>query len=324
MLERSRPRLVNLGIIGLGGRWESDFQPALEKLRDRVAIRVIQDCVLQRADTASKHYQSVASSGVMSVLSRCDIDAVLVLDSGWYQSGLLAMLGRTEKPAFLPIELLALAHQEFAPHNDLVAIHENARETGRAVFPELTERYSPATWRLQELTATKLGAIKGLDVVHHGGLEHDDLTASIDWCCHLFGCLPTAVMVQPYTSDQIDREVKLMFETQEATLKQARIRFLGKDIDRSMESVQSLETSTRTVTCDKGRATLTGPTQIFWECQTTEKFEDLSAERTNVEVMLDHFCRRVSGGLIPVPDLGDVLNAWQVAKTAMTKLRTKS
>jgi len=34
--------------------------------------------------------------------------------------------------------------------------------------------------------------------------------------------------------------------------------------------------------------------------------ESLTADRSEVEVMIDHFCRRLAGGLIPVADISDV------------------
>ncbi len=37
--------------------------------------------------------------------------------------------------------------------------------------------------------------------------------------------------------------------------------------------------------------------------------EGLATERTETEVLLDHFCRRAVGGLIPVPSLEDFLRA---------------
>jgi len=40
--------------------------------------------------------------------------------------------------------------------------------------------------------------------------------------------------------------------------------------------------------------------------------ESLDAERNETEVMLDHFSRRIVGGLIPIPTLDDVLRAIDV------------
>jgi hypothetical protein len=41
--------------------------------------------------------------------------------------------------------------------------------------------------------------------------------------------------------------------------------------------------------------------------------ESLTTDRTDVEVMLDHFTRRVLGGLIPVPTLEDVQRARELS-----------
>jgi hypothetical protein len=41
----------------------------------------------------------------------------------------------------------------------------------------------------------------------------------------------------------------------------------------------------------------------------------LSHDRPEVEVMLDHFCRRVVGGLIPVADLLDICRSLHLVRS---------
>ena len=43
-----------------------------------------------------------------------------------------------------------------------------------------------------------------------------------------------------------------------------------------------------------------------WEVGGERVVESLTSDRTDLEVMLDHFSRRVLGSLIPVPTLDDV------------------
>jgi hypothetical protein len=39
--------------------------------------------------------------------------------------------------------------------------------------------------------------------------------------------------------------------------------------------------------------------------------------------MLDHFCRRVVGGLIPVPDIGDICRGLEVVRAARQSLEMR-
>ena len=68
-------------------------------------------------------------------------------------------------------------------------------------------------------------------------------------------------------------------------------------------------------------AVLEGPQEMMWhpgggESAGERIVESLAADRPDVEVMLDHFCRRVVGGLIPVPTLDDLCRAFQLVDTA--------
>jgi hypothetical protein len=56
---------------------------------------------------------------------------------------------------------------------------------------------------------------------------------------------------------------------------------------------------------------------VTWESSKEKARESLISDRPAVEVMLDHFTRRVVGGLIPVPTLEDLCRAFQLAETAM-------
>jgi hypothetical protein len=61
--------------------------------------------------------------------------------------------------------------------------------------------------------------------------------------------------------------------------------------------------------CERGQARLLGPTSIEWTVDGRPQSETLTTERSETEVLLDHFCRRAVGGLIPVPSLEDLMRA---------------
>ena len=63
------------------------------------------------------------------------------------------------------------------------------------------------------------------------------------------------------------------------------------------------------VRCLRGEALLEPPDRITWEAAGVRETELLTGDRPDLDVMLDHFTRRVVGGLIPVPTLQDVQRA---------------
>jgi hypothetical protein len=74
------------------------------------------------------------------------------------------------------------------------------------------------------------------------------------------------------------------------------------------------------IVCIRGRAKFSDPQQLSWTSGGEERVESLASERSEVEVMLDHFCRRVVGGLIPVADLADICGHLRLIESAERSL----
>ena len=70
------------------------------------------------------------------------------------------------------------------------------------------------------------------------------------------------------------------------------------------------------VHCEEGVARIDGNSDIMWQHAETQAVESLAADRPDVEVMLDHFCRRAVGGLIPVADLRDIYDSLNTLSAA--------
>jgi hypothetical protein len=70
--------------------------------------------------------------------------------------------------------------------------------------------------------------------------------------------------------------------------------------------------------CERGTAEMASETQIRWQSNSLDPVEEtLASERTKEEIMLDIFCRRVVGGLIPVADLNDILKPLQLLRSCL-------
>ena len=67
--------------------------------------------------------------------------------------------------------------------------------------------------------------------------------------------------------------------------------------------------------CEAGSAELSSTSQISWQLNSAEPtHETLHADRSEEEIMLDIFCRRVVGGLVPVADMSDIIRPIQLLR----------
>src|SRR5438132_555491 len=95
---------LRIGIIGLGRRWRR-YRPALRAWRGQFAIQAVCDAVHERALRAAQRLHCAATSGIIEMLERKDIDAVLFLDAAWHGLWPLGAACRFGKPVFCGVPL---------------------------------------------------------------------------------------------------------------------------------------------------------------------------------------------------------------------------
>jgi hypothetical protein len=76
--------MLQVGLIGLGPEWSRRFRPALERLRKRIAVRSVYATVGIQAEQAAAELDCDAAPGLVALMEREDIRAVLVLESDWH------------------------------------------------------------------------------------------------------------------------------------------------------------------------------------------------------------------------------------------------
>jgi predicted dehydrogenase len=319
--------MLNVGLIGLGPEWDRRYFPALIRLRHRLRVRSVYAPVITHAEQVSAELDCDVAPGLVALMDRDDVRALLVLDAAWYAGIPARFACQAGKPAFLAGRLmhrLPMAEE----------LMQRAAETGVTLMPDFSHRYMPGTSRLRELVASRLG--RPLEMVVDaaavrmapGGDEslpvsgRDVLAAAIDWCTNLVGTAPAIVRAAPLSGAQSNSlsEVHIEFRRPAAGGDAARatIRLL-EDITESVSDTEGTAISlSARVNCTNGIACLEGPRQVTWEHKGERLVETLVADRASVEVMLDHFTRRVVGGLIPVPTLEDLCRAYQLADTVLT------
>ena len=74
------------------------------------------------------------------------------------------------------------------------------------------------------------------------------------------------------------------------------------------------------ISCERGWAEIRSASEVTWQSgdQPVES-EKLTADRSERDIMLDLFCRRVAGGLVPVPDFHDVSHALRIIEQAVSR-----
>jgi predicted dehydrogenase len=312
----SRHRQLSLGIVGPGGDWDAMYRPALERLGARSAITALAGSAWRPTNELARGL-SARHAGSIRELLRLECDGVLVLDPGCFRLFPLRTAIEHRRSVYLVLP------ETFDPAR-LAEHHEQARAAGVLVVPELRLRYTPATLRLRELLATQLGPALTVEIraVSAGIAPTERVERElIDWCRTVLGSVPHTVAGGDCVESKGPpcRTITLSFDASGQRSDRITVRIVlpvspaVDQRDTRASDAWPLEFSIR---CRQGEARLEDASQLRWREGGREQVESLSTERTAVSVAIDHFARRLAGGLIPVPDLSDVLLAARIASLA--------
>ncbi len=316
--------MVPVGVVGLSPAWDARYRPALQSLRARIAVRAVYDPVLSRADQAASELGAQAVDGMRVLARRDDIRALLVFDTGWAGTEALHLLCAAGRPMFVGGALTA-------DEGALKTLGEASVACGAMIMPELGQRYTPATCRLRELMATRLGRPMQIQIEASapavprdgqplGRHPWDEFVSRLaDWCCYVVPTPPSEVAVHTQNGSGSEA-IRFSF---------ARPRSGGESpfVDVTLRTEQAVPADEALppiyrVRCERGEAEVRSSHRIIWRTDRDEADESLASERSDLQVMLDHFCRRVVGGLIPVADLGDLRRSHRLARAASESMRT--
>lgn len=320
---------IRVAIIGLSDSWSRRYRPALRALQDRFEVRGIYAPVGLLADKAARSFRVPASRSFQQLIHRTDVDAVLILASDWF--GPLPLLAACEagKAVYSAVPL----EWDSAGAADLC---QRVDRSGIAFMTEFLRRHAPATQRLKELIATRLGPPQLLFCHHRASGRRGRrrnrnharppssthrLSELVDWCCYVVGQPPTSVWG---TSCQLNaggqehfRALSLEFPpgpTGSRALAQIRC---GNYLPPQWTTARSFRPPPQLeVRCQRGIAYLDLPASLVWFDEVGQHQEALEDERPVGEQLLMLFHRAVTSLVRKRSDLEDAFGAFRIVSAA--------
>lgn len=324
------PMKLRVGIIGLGDAWDSRHRPALRALSDRFEVRAVFCEVAHLAEQAARDFGATAVDGFRALCARDDVDALLILSPQWY--GALPIMAACEFGksvycgAALDIEDPAEAH----------LVKERVEESGIAFMTEFPRRLAPATLRLKELIATRLGKPKLLFCHRRSSVDpgvpqrtarrcptiQREMIEQVDWCRYVAGSDPTSVIgIQHSCGSEGNEDYQMMSldfspPGQLGTGPTAQIS-CGRYMPSAWpEAVAFRPPAALQVCCEHGIAFVDLPSTLTYFDAAGRHMESLESERPVGERLLMHFYRGVTSLVRKVNDLEDAHHALSVVLAA--------
>lgn len=289
-----RDSLIPIGIVGGGADWAKRYWPAIAALK-RGRVVAAYSSQLDEAELLGQALTAPRFLSLREMLRKTPLGALLILDTGATRDWAVQLAAERQIPAFvaspiddgLPSRVTQLTEREV---------------DGHSLIPGLTLRMTPASLRLRELIATRLGAVQKVRIELHS-TSGPHLISVIDWCRSIIGSVTSHI--ERATCDQLESwQLRCGRRSPLAPM-------VITEIVRSATGAHPFEIR---VQCERGDAHLTGETQIHWLTPTEKGEEQLQSDRTAEQVLLDLFLRRVVGGVVPIPswaELAEACRLWE-------------
>ena len=309
---------LRIGLIGLGDAWQTRHRPALRMLHERFDVRAVFSPVAKLAENSASEFQADAVDGFRALVSRSDIDAVMVLKRTWL--GWLPMLAAAEagKAVYWAGDL------DFNPQRD-ADVRAAIEQSGIAFMVEFPRRFAPATLRLKELIATQLGAPKlvfchrrmpvtndRLSQTDSGARLRRDLLELIDWCCYVVDRSPAHVTSSGCRlGDEAGYQSLSLGFPSRGELPPVRSQIsCGNYIRPSWHEAAGFRPpSAMQVCCERGIAFIDLPSTLVWFDDAGRHMESLETELPVGEQLLTQFYRTVTSLVRNISELDDACRA---------------
>ncbi len=341
---------LRVGLIGLGDQWQTRHRPALMALSDRFEIRAICCEVAEKSALVAKEFNAIPMDGFRAMVERDDIDVVLALSPDWY--GPLPILAACEAGKAVYSSAALDVSQGQA-----LEIRKRIEASGVAFMAELPRRHAPATIRLKELIATRLGPPRLLFCHERMPMESQSnslrrgeycplawrhLMELVDWCRYLVNDDPESVISAIHeqhdeNTDLFYQMVSLQFpqrthkaaENNGSTLgatcvspPQAQLSVGHYIPQRWPDALSFKRPASVQVCCERGMAFIDLPSSLTWFDDGGQHTESLESERAVGEQMLDRFHRAVTSFIRKTTDPEDAYRAMKIVVSANESAKT--
>ena len=335
---------LRVGLVGLGDQWQKRHRPALMALADRFEVRAICSEVFERSRQIAAEFNAIPMDGFRAMMERDDIDAVLALSPEWY--GPLPILAACEAGKAVYSSAALDVSQSQA-----LEMRERIEKSGVAFMAELPRRHAPATIRLKELIATRLGPPRLLFCHERKHKESQNnsrrrgdycpivwrnLMELVDWCRYLCNEDPESVISAVHhqnvaNSDPYYQMVSMTFPQLQVSdnagnsvdvRPQAQIS-VGHYIPKCWQDALSFKRpASIQVCCENGMAFIDLPSNLVWFDDAGQHTESLESERSVGEQMLDRFYRAVTSLIRKTTDPDDAYRAMKIVVSANEAAKT--
>jgi len=302
---------LRIGLVGLGDSWEARHLPALLALRDRFEIHGVFDEVSYRARQVAEQVGATQVGGFRALIRRADIDAIMILSPQWFGSQPILAACDSGKSIYCAAALdtvLAEARR----------IKRHVESSGVAFMAEFPRRHAPATLRLKELIATRIGKPQLL-FCHHRLLVRPDrpqpewrkesrpaqraLLELVDWCRYVVGSDPQSVVGVRHKAiargpESHDYQMMSLDFSKDADSPgsgpMAQIscgHYMPSDWH---EALSFRPPAALQVCCERGVAFIDLPSTLIWFDDAGRHLESLESEQPVDQQMLSQFHREVT------------------------------
>ncbi|QDU88709.1 Inositol 2-dehydrogenase [Pirellulimonas nuda] len=314
---------LRVGIVGLGPAWANRHVPALRALPTRFRVSAVCDPVAHRAELAAAEFGARQVDSFRALAAAEDVDALMLLSARWYGALPIHAACEAGKAVYCAASIDLAA-------KEATELRDRVRSAGIAFMAELPNRLAPATIRLKELIATRLGQPRMIFCNqrhaagggHNGSADIDTrrLIEMVDWSCYVVGRQPTSVVGASCPSEPggtVDYSLMMLdFAQPGGPGAQAQIA-CGSYVPRAWgEAASFRRPADMQVVCERGIAFVDLPAGLVWFDGAGQHLEALDHERPVGEQLLMQFHRMVGSLVLNTTNLEDAYRAVSIVLAA--------
>jgi len=300
---------VKLGLVGTRTDVVGRITAEIQRQKRLCLAEVFSPCLRAGQETA-KSIALVHSPSLDGLLKRTA--GLIVAEIGWMGVEPMVRAAGLRRPVLILSSVF--------PHltaGQLQRLQHFAELTGTLFMPELTCRWARSTVRVRELTAVQLRGIRQIELettCEPGSLEE---LMIFDWCRNVIQS--ECLLVD---ADRKQNQTRIQFWRKQRDGEPVTA-VIHRKPPSSDSSTSVFPLANCRLICQSGEIRITSENSLTWRLQDEEEqVESLQLDRTGEDLMYDLFGRRLVGGLVPVPDMRDVLLA-QAMRVAREQSETE-